>query len=215
MTAVPLGADASPAAHSGAVRKGTGGKRRVQHHQVFSGYQVPEARLRSQPLPRPSGKLEMLSVNDSSAHVSVNIYNQDGSYNDDALDELNHFWRCRRTGTEKAIEPHLFEILSLVYDHFGKPLELVSGFRNQKRTTSFHFIGSASDIRITGVSERALKEFVEELDTGGMGIGIYPHGHFIHVDVRPEPSYRWVDYSSPGSGELGHPKNQRKRSPNT
>jgi uncharacterized circularly permuted ATP-grasp superfamily protein len=46
---------------------------------------------------------------------------------------------------------------SHVFDRFGKPVELVSGFRNQKRTTSFHFVGSASDIRISGVAERELK----------------------------------------------------------
>lgn len=187
------------------------GKRRARH-PVFSGYQVPESRLRSSPLQRPSGRLVMTSVNDPSAYVSVNIYNPDGSFNDDALDSLNQMWRCRRTGTERAIDPHLFEILSHVYDRFGKPLELVSGFRNQKRTTSFHFLGSASDIRITGVPERELMSFVESLDTGGMGLGIYPHGHFIHVDVRPEPSYRWVDYSPPGSGD-NRPK--RRRAPNS
>ncbi len=202
----------APQKDNGGIKKAA--KRKKARHPVFSGFQVPETRLRSQPLPRPSGRLEMISVNDSSAHVSVNIYNADGSYSDDALDELNHFWRCRRTSTEKAIEPHLFEVLSHIYDHFGKPLELVSGFRNQKRTTSFHFIGSASDIRVTGISDEALKQYAEQLDTGGMGIGIYPHGHFIHVDVRPEPSYRWVDYAPPGSSDMGHPKTH-KRSPNS
>ena len=191
-----------------------GNAKKKPRHPIFSGYQVPETKLRGEPLGRPSGRLVMSSVNDPTARVSVNIYNADGSYNDDALDELNHFWRCRRTSTEKAIDPHLFEVLSHVYDRFGKPVELVSGFRNQKRTTSFHFVGSASDIRITGVNERELKEYVEGLDTGGMGIGIYPHGHFIHVDVRPEPSFRWVDYSPPGSSDMGRPKT-RKRAPNT
>lgn len=217
LTMMPLLASAAPnqaqaggkritsaAKKKGAVRRG--------RHPVFSGYQVPEVRLRSQPLKRPSGKLEMTSINDPKAYLLVNIYNSDGSFNDEALDKLNHLLRCRRSGTEKAIDPHLFEILSHVYDHFGKPLDLVSGFRNQERTTSFHFQGSASDIRIVGVPEKELKEFVESLDTGGMGIGIYPHGHFIHVDIRPEPSYRWVDFSPPGGGK---PAPKRRRAPNT
>jgi uncharacterized protein YcbK (DUF882 family) len=214
LTASTVALAETPAKNDGGGARKGGAKKKKAHHPVFSGYQVPESRLRSEPLARPSGRLEMISVNDSTAHVAVNIYNADGSYSDDALDELNRFWRCRRTGTEKAIEPHLFEVLSHIYDHFGKPLELVSGFRNQKRTTSFHFIGSASDIRITGVPEEKLKAYVEQLDTGGMGIGIYPHGHFIHVDVRPEPSYRWVDYSPPGTSDMGHPKT-RKRDPNS
>jgi len=194
-------------------------KKSVQRHgrhPMFSGFQVPEVRLRSQPLQRPSGKIEMTSINEPKAYLMVNIYNSDGSFNDEALDKLNHLLRCRRTGTEKAIDPHLFEILSHVYDHFGKPLDLISGFRNQERTTSFHYIGSASDIRIVGVSEKELKEFVETLDTGGMGIGIYPHGHFIHVDIRPEPSYRWVDLSPPGGGgSLSKDRPKRRRAPNS
>jgi uncharacterized protein YcbK (DUF882 family) len=184
-------------------------------HPVFTGYLAPESKLRVQPLKKPSGDLEISSVNEPKRQVRVNLYNPDGSFNDSALEQLNRVWRCRRTESEKEIDPHLYEILSHVYDHFKKPLTLISGFRNQRRTTSFHYIGSASDIAIPGVPDRQLKEFVESLDTGGMGIGIYPHAGFIHVDIRPEPSYRWIDYSPPGSSDMGQPKNERKRAPNT
>ena len=55
------------------------------------------------------------------------------------------------------------------------------------------------------------------LDTGGMGLGIYPRAGFVHVDMRPEASYRWVDYSPPGSGDMGRPKSKRSKKavPNT
>lgn len=183
--------------------------------QVFNGWAVPEAKLRVQPVKPPSGKIEIFSLNEPGAHISVNIYNADGTYNDEALDQLNHLWRCRRTETEKSIDPHIFEVLSHVYDRFKKPIALVSGFRNQRRTTSYHYVGSAADFTIQGLADGVLKNFVEGLDTGGMGIGIYPHAGFIHVDVRPEPSYRWVDYSPPGSSEMGQPKTKRTRAPNT
>jgi hypothetical protein len=26
-------------------------------------------------------------------------------------------------------------------------------------------------------------------------VGLYPRSEFVHVDVRPLPSYRWIDYS--------------------
>ena len=190
------------------------GKKKRRSHPVFSGRLASPDELRDQPLDRPSGKLELYAVNFGET-LSVNLYKEDGSLNDDAIDQLNHFWRCKRTGTEKAIEPRLFEMLSRIYDHFGKRIELVSGFRNQKRTSSFHFHGSASDIRIPGVSDKVLHQFVESLDTGGMGIGIYPRGGFIHVDIRPEPSFRWTDYSPPGSSDMGHPHKKRKPAPNT
>ena len=48
-----------------------------------------------------------------------------------------------------------------------------------------------------------------------MGIGIYPRAGFVHVDIRPEPSYRWTDYSPPGSSDMGHPHKKRKPQPNT
>ena len=195
-----------PAAASGKSKK------KSRHHEpAFSGSQVPLAKLRSEPLPRPSGHLVLANVNFKGETLDLNIYNADGTFSDDSLDKLYHFWRCRRTGTEKPINPHLFEILSVIYDHFQQPIELVSGFRNQEHTTSFHFHGSASDIRIAGVDADVLHEYVTTLDPGGMGIGRYPRAHFVHVDVRPEPSYRWTDRSPPGEN-MGHPHKKHHNS---
>ena len=209
LIAAPLSANAgSDAAASSKSKKARRGP-------VFSGWVASESSLRTRPASRPSGNIVISSVNEPKNVVSVNIYNPDGSFNEDALDKLNHVWRCRRTQTEKQIDPHLFEVISHVYDHFQKPLTLVSGFRNQKKTTSFHYAGSASDLLVPGVPDSRLKAFVESLDTGGMGIGIYPHAGFIHVDIRPEPSYRWIDNSPPGSSDMGQPKTSRDRSPNS
>ena len=168
---------------------------------AFSGGLAPRGELRAEPIEKPSGHVVLTSVNFAGERIDVQLYAADGSFDVDALDTLNHAFRCRRTGTEKAIDPRLFEMLSRIYDRFERPLELVSGFRNQERVTSFHFHGSASDIRITGVSERELHRFVTSLDAGGMGIGLYPRAGFVHVDIRPEASYRWTDYSPPGRGD--------------
>ncbi|HLK93397.1 MAG TPA: DUF882 domain-containing protein, partial [Polyangia bacterium] len=167
----------------------------------FSGRVVPEDQLRADPLPRPSGNLVMVSLNNpEDGQVKVNIYNPDGSYNIDALEQLNHILRCRRTDTETAMDPQLLTLLSHVYDHFGgKPLEIVSGYRNQRKQTSNHFKGRATDIRIAGVSPKKIEAFAETLDRGGMGIGIYPRSQFVHIDVRSPPSYRWTDWSPPDS----------------
>ncbi|HVZ86330.1 MAG TPA: DUF882 domain-containing protein [Polyangia bacterium] len=176
-------------------------KRRKSHKGGrFIGRVVPEDKLRIDPLPRPSGNLEMVSLANPDEKVKVNIYNPDGSYNLDALDQLNHVLRCRRTDTEMEMDPQLLTLLSHVYDHFGsKPLQIVSGYRNQRKQTSNHFKGRASDIRIAGVSSKKIEAFAETLDRGGMGIGIYPRSQFVHIDVRSPPSYRWIDYSPPNS----------------
>jgi uncharacterized protein YcbK (DUF882 family) len=169
-----------------------------RHPGRFSGRVVPEDKLRADPLPRPSGNLKLVSAANAADVASVNIYNADGSYNLDALEDVNHVLRCRRTDAEKPIDTQLLTLLSHVYDHFGgKPLQIVSGYRNQRKQTSNHFKGRASDIRIAGVSPKKIEAFAETLDRGGMGIGIYPRSGFVHIDVRSPPSYRWIDYSPP------------------
>jgi uncharacterized protein YcbK (DUF882 family) len=174
-----------------------GGKR--SRHAAAKGHVAPEASLRRDPLPRPTGHLHLISAN-LKDEVNVNLYNDDGSYDLDALAQLNHVLRCRRTECERPMDTRLLTLLSHVYDHFGsRPLEVVSGYRNQRKLTSNHVKGTASDIRIKGVNIKQLRAFAETLDTGGMGIGIYPRSGFVHIDVRPLPSYRWVDYSRPGS----------------
>jgi uncharacterized protein YcbK (DUF882 family) len=169
-----------------------------RHHGRFSGRVVPEDKLRADPLPRPSGNLKVVSAANPADVASVNLYNPDGSYNLDALADINHVLRCRRTDAEKPIDLQLLTLLSHVYDHFGgRPLEIVSGFRNQRKQTSNHFKGRASDIRIAGISPKKIEAFAETLDRGGMGIGIYPRSGFVHIDVRSPPSYRWTDFSPP------------------
>ena len=173
----------------------------------MAGHIVPDEKLRPTPPPRPSGNVHMhvLATDES---IKVNIYNPDGSFNVDAVQELSHLMRCKRTATEKEIEPRLLTVLSHVYDKYeGRRIEVVSAYRNQRRTTSYHYRGTASDIRVPGVAPKKLRAFVESLDAGGMGIGLYPRTGFVHVDVRPPPSYRWVDWST------SDPDNPGKRPP--
>jgi uncharacterized protein YcbK (DUF882 family) len=193
-----------PAAGKGkAAKKGKGRRSAFRGHGVFNGLRVGAP-------PRPSGKIHIYSVNHRD-EVKVNIFKDDGSYDEEALLRLNHFVRARSAGTERAIEPRLYEILSHIYDQFGeKVLEYVSGFRDQPRATSYHYLGSAMDMRVRGVSIRELRDFVKTLDTGGMGLGLYPRVGFIHVDVRPEPSYYWVDRSGHRTGQGAKKKVAKK-----
>jgi uncharacterized protein YcbK (DUF882 family) len=191
-------AEAAPAP---AKKQKRGRGKRSRKHPHMAGRVVPEDQLRQEPLPHPSGRLHLIfpGVKDE---VDVNLYNADGSYNLAALEEASHVLRCRRTDAEKAMDPQLLMLLSHVQDHFGgKPLEIVSGYRNQRKQTSNHFKGTATDFRISGVPPKKIREFAETLDGGGIGIGLYPRSGFVHIDVRPPPSYRWIDYSAPGSNE--------------
>jgi uncharacterized protein YcbK (DUF882 family) len=192
------GAAAESESPAPAPRKKHRGKR-SRRHALVSGRVVPEESLRQAPLPHPSGRLHLIfpGLKDE---VDVNLYNADGSYNLDALEEASHVLRCRRTDTETPMDPQLLMLLSHVYDHFGaKPLQIVSGYRNQRKRTSNHTKGTATDFRIAGVPPKKIREFAATLDGGGVGIGLYPRSGFVHIDVRPAPSYRWVDYSPPNS----------------
>ena len=204
VAALLLGAPATAAPPGGGAPKGsitkaghspkTGKKAKGKARRAFSGHGVFNG-LRVGAPARPSGTVHLYSVNHRD-EVKVNIFLEDGSYDEAAINQLNHFVRARSAGTSRAMEPRLYEILSHIYDQFGeKVLEFVSGFRDQPRATSYHYLGSAMDMRVRGVSVRELRDFVKTLDSGGMGLGLYPRVGFIHVDVRPEPSYYWVDRS--------------------
>jgi uncharacterized protein YcbK (DUF882 family) len=129
-------------------------------------------------------------------------------------------FRCVASAEVRAVRAELYEHMSRIYDHFGKQIQLVSGFRfTAERDSSRHFHASAMDIRVKDVSYRAVYEFAATLDTGHMGLGQYPTSQFVHIDFRApgEPSFRWTDYSGHGSGKrapakkpAGHTQPARK-----
>lgn len=95
------------------------------------------------------------------------------------------------------ISPELVEVLQKIRDHFGKPVNINSGFRtasyNKRKdvggaTYSQHLYGTAADIRISGVSPKNIAAYAETLLPNKGGIGIYKD--FVHVDVRDVKS-RW------------------------
>ena len=190
-------------------------KRRGKRAGRMLGRPVPEKGLLASPPPSPSGKLRIYSINYKD-EAKVNIYNPDGSFDVQALAEINHVFKCRRSGLEHDIDTRLITILSHVYDHFGgKRIELLSGYRFQRRTTSNHFHGTAADIRIPGVNPRKIRGYVETLDAGGLGVGWYPRVGFVHVDVRQPPSYRWIDYSrsNPDARDRQLPRGFKRKDP--
>lgn len=185
-------------------------KKRKKRHAEFRGHNALKSTLRTEPLPKPSGDV-WIKVDNINHEVKVNIYKEDGSFDDAALAQLDDAFRCTRTGTVRAVRAELYEQLSRFHDRFdGKQIHLVSGFRFAERNSSRHYHASAMDIRIPGVSIREMYKFAESLDMGGMGVGLYPTSGFIHVDFRApgEPSYRWTDTSGPNS--KGKRKTKRK-----
>jgi len=191
------------------------GKRRCRWVPRFDGHGVARSALRSEPVPRPSGAVAFEPNHRPGVIIRGQIYTAAGDFDDAALAELDRGFACKRTGDLRAVDPHLYEIMSSIYDHFGgKTIVLVSGHRFQKNESSRHFHASAMDIYIPGVSIRELYDFASSLDTGGMGVGLYPNSGFVHVDRRAPgaPSYRWTDWSGPRRGK-SHKKPPGKKRP--
>jgi uncharacterized protein YcbK (DUF882 family) len=198
-----------------------GGKTVCRRVAVFQGHNAASSALREEPLERPSGNV-WLHAENLDEEFQGNIYQEDGSFDDEALAKLDNLWRDTRSGEVRAVRAELYEHLSRICDHYpGQRVELVSGFRFHERDSSRHFHASAMDIHIKDVPIRELYEFAATLDIGkdedgALGIGIYPNSQFIHLDFRApgEPSYRWTDWSGHGGGKKKSPgRNQPARKP--
>jgi uncharacterized protein YcbK (DUF882 family) len=190
------------------------GKRRCKWIKEFQGHGIAKATLRTEPLPKPSGDIWLYMVN-FDEELRVNLYDEHGELDDAALAQLDHAFRCRRSGEARAVDPKLYEMLSIISDRFqNQRIELVSGFRYEERDSSRHFHASAMDIRVPEAGNQEVYDFAQSLDAGGMGIGIYPHSGFVHVDIRApgEPSYRWTDYSGSEGGGKKAKKSKKPKS---
>lgn len=117
-------------------------------------------------------------------------------------DSIKHFERrefkckCGKCGGF-PVEPSwdLIAILEKIRDHFGSPVRVNSGVRCAYHNTavggaksSQHLYGTASDIRVDGVSPTEVASYAETLLQNTGGIGIY--STFTHIDVRSVKS-RW------------------------
>ena len=105
-------------------------------------------------------------------------------------------FRCYDGSDTIFVSQELVEILEKIRTHFGKAVNINSGYRtdyHNDRTKdaakfSQHKYGLAADISIRGVSPSRVAAFAETLLPGTGGIGIY--GSFCHVDIRKTKA-RW------------------------
>lgn len=93
------------------------------------------------------------------------------------------------------IAPELVEVLQRIRNHFGRPVNIHSGYRTARKNDavggaeySQHLYGMAADISLYGVKPEEVAAYAEKLLPDSGGIGIYDS--FVHVDVREKRS-RW------------------------
>lgn len=102
---------------------------------------------------------------------------------------------CHDGSDTVFISPELVTVLEKIRVHFGKPVNINSGYRTEAHNKanggaaySQHKYGMAADISIQGVTPKQIAAYAETLLTGTGGIGIYTS--FCHIDVRKTKS-RW------------------------
>ncbi len=152
--------------------------------------------------PRP-GFFETFRLKLHHLHTGESIdvaYKQNGQYSRSGVGMLNHFLRDHRTDDTADYDPREFDLLHALLERLhrtGATIDIVCGYRtpwsnNFLRTRSAdtgvaehsqHMLSKAIDIRIPGVSTRALRDAALSLGMGG--VGYYPRSQFVHVDVGP------------------------------
>ena len=119
----------------------------------------------------------------------------DGEYQQEALQEINHYLRDFRTGDVHNIEPQLMDILATIQtvsDSHGT-YEIISGYRSPRTNESLrqqghsvakrslHMLGKAIDVRLTDIKTSNLRKIAMNLKRGG--VGYYSKSDFVHIDT--------------------------------
>ncbi len=144
----------------------------------------------------PEGRVHMYNLQ-TDERLSVTYRTDGGAYDQDALNELNHFLRCHHTNEMTTMDVQLIEFVNLVQRRIGgrRDVYIVSGYRSPEYNEqlikmgtraarhSYHVLGQAVDVQIPGVPLRTLREVALRLGCGG--VGYYPRGKFVHLDSGP------------------------------
>jgi uncharacterized protein YcbK (DUF882 family) len=110
--------------------------------------------------------------------------------------ELTRLLRCWHNGQQHKVDSRLGRALYQVARHYpGHRVEIFSGFRPRKYCTrqhSRHLTASAIDFRIDGVKNEALIAWLRQTFHPA-GVGYYPNGVHVHLDVDRGHDTYWVD----------------------
>lgn len=132
--------------------------------------------------------------------ISIKYKDEDGSYSERALKQLDNFLRCRSDETSTVMSLKLIEKIDNISDNFGgSVVYITSGYRSPEHNSnlrlklrrvdkdSFHTKGMAVDMKLPNVSKGTLAKYARSLNDGG--VGDYRRINAIHVDSGPLRSW--------------------------
>jgi uncharacterized protein YcbK (DUF882 family) len=122
-----------------------------------------------------------------------------GVYDNEALDEINHFLRCHYTNKVSLMDVDVLDVLCDIQKTVGRDrfAEVYSGYRSpaynellrrrgrKVAKNSLHTTGQAIDFTFPGMSSRKLARIARSSGAGGVGT----YRGFVHVDTGPVRSW--------------------------
>ena len=160
-------------------------------------------------LPTEGEKYQLTLVRAYTGEALNVVYRIGDTYIPDALDKLNQFLRDSHNEEVSEYDPRTFDVLHTMLAKLGKtgsPVNILSAYRTQETndmlresgTTnaalhSEHIEAKALDLRVPGVSAALLRDAALSLAAGG--VGYYPAGGFVHVDVGPVRQWTFSPHS--------------------
>jgi len=173
-------------------KPGPGGK--LAAAPVKSRPEKPEVVPRSV----PSGAVSLYRVA-TQERLKLTLTDPQGRVRPQAAARMAKFLKPRNSNKQKRPELRLLAHLAEVSRHYnGKQIQVMSGYRVAGGFTSResrHTRGAAMDIRVEGVDNRKLCDYLRHFRN--VGVGFYPHSSFVHFDVREKNAY-WIDLSGAG-----------------
>ena len=141
----------------------------------------------------PERNLSFYSIH-THERLSICYYRQ-GTYQPEALNQINHILRDHRTNEIKPIDTRVLNILHDIASGLWSrsPFHVISGYRSPATNAmlrsvckkvaprSLHTKGKAIDIRLPGCDTQKLRRFAINLRKGG--VGYYKRTDFVHLDL--------------------------------
>lgn len=135
--------------------------------------------------------------------LTFSLYDAKGLPQQTQMRKLEKLLRCHHTGKRHSIHWRLMQLIYRVARHYpSRRIEIVAGYRDLRiakqkgASKSYHTKGRAVDLRVPGVSNEALRDYLRTFKK--VGVGYYPNSTHVHVDVREDRGAYWVDHSAPG-----------------
>lgn len=133
--------------------------------------------------------LRLRSINGLGS-AEVTPLRADGGFDAPAREALSNVLGDPRANRHTEMDQRLLDVIYHLAQHFRVgQVNVISGYRAAARRSN-HALGRAADVALPGVGDEALARYAREM--GFLGVGVYPHSGFVHIDVRTH-SFFWVE----------------------